>query len=970
MGSASPMRVTSPKPGSRERRDHAAARVRLTALATPPPPVRIEAENEWAWCGSRRLTLTPRVFAVLRYLVEHAGRLITKDELLRVVWRGTIVSDAAVASSIRDLRRALVDSSGSPRYIQTVHRRGFRFIGPVVLSTGPETLAPRPAPAAPLPATRAWLVGREPEMARLRVVLARALEGQRQLVFVTGETGIGKTALVEAFLDEVGGAQGLRVGRGQCVAQYGAGEPYLPVFEALGRLGRAPTTHGWMLRELADALDALAQEAPLALLLEDLHWSDSSTIELLGMLARRRDACRLLIVATYRPGDVGLTGDNPMRWVKHELQLHGYCDEIALDFWTVADVDQYLDRRFPDHSLPPELACVLHRSTEGNPLFLVNTVDDLIDQGRLGEIEGRWRLASAVEEVAAQAPETLRQLVETQVDRLSPDEQDVLVAASVAGAEFSAALTAAAGLDAGHTELRCAALARRGQFIRAAGEAQWPDGTVAGRYAFIHALYQQVLYGRVSVGARAGMHLAAGERLERAYGDRAGEIAAELAVHFERGRDLARAARYRALAGEHALRQHAYREAAEHAARGLDALATLSPSRERAERELGLQITRGAALTAIQGYGAPDVATTYARAWELCGQVGGACDALPVLRGVGRYYLLRGDLTTAHAVATRLMTAAGATDDVLCHLAAHNALGVASFYAGDFEEARAHLERGLDLFDAAHQGGGIGAGLVSTAATSAINAALALWALGYPARSAARAEQALALARGLGEPFTLSYACHLAAGLGQWRRDSAGMRALEDEALVHDTEHGFGLLSAAGLVQRGWIRAIEGAGEAVLDQMRQGVAKHREIGAAVLLPHSLGMVAEVYEMVGCPVDGLAAVTEGLMVAQRCGRHYWEAELCRLAGVLTLQGGARPRAHHGNAEAFFLRALEIARRQGARSLELRAAVSLGGLWVGQGKTGEAYGLVSAIYARFSEGYDAIDLREAKALLESL
>jgi predicted ATPase len=230
-------------------------------------------------------------------------------------------------------------------------------------------------------------VGRDAELARLRARLARALDGQRQLVFVTGEVGIGKTALVEAFLDEIGRTNGLRIGRGQCVAQYGAGEPYLPVFEALGRLGQAPATHGWMLRELAEALDALAQDTPLVLLLEDLHWSDSSTIELLGMLARRRDASRLLILGTYRPGDVAATGANPLRWVKHELQLHGYCDEIPLEFWSAAEVDQFLARRFPGHELPPELTRVLHRSTEGNPLFLVNTVLDLITQGRLREVE-------------------------------------------------------------------------------------------------------------------------------------------------------------------------------------------------------------------------------------------------------------------------------------------------------------------------------------------------------------------------------------------------------------------------------------------------------------------------------------------------------------------------------------------------------------------------------------------------------
>jgi DNA-binding winged helix-turn-helix (wHTH) protein len=200
-----------------------------------PPAVRIEAENEWAWRGARRLELTPRAFAVLRHLVEHRGRLITKDELLTTVWRDAIVSDAALASGIRDLRKALGDSSNAPRYIQTVHRRGFRFIGPV---QSPASFTSS-SPAA------STLVGREAELASLHARLGTALSGRRQLVFVTGEPGIGKTSLVEMFLAEVGEANALRIGCGQCVEQYGAGEAYLPVLEALGRLGRAPGARNW-----------------------------------------------------------------------------------------------------------------------------------------------------------------------------------------------------------------------------------------------------------------------------------------------------------------------------------------------------------------------------------------------------------------------------------------------------------------------------------------------------------------------------------------------------------------------------------------------------------------------------------------------------------------------------------------------------------------------------------------------------
>ena len=222
-------------------REHRGARHEAIANGRRPP-VRIEVENECAWRGEQRLQLMPRAFAVLRHLVDHAGRLITKEELLTRVWRDAIVSEAALTTCIRDLRKALGDSSDTPRYIETVHRRGFRFIGPIAGPTTPRfarAAARRAVEQGSSPAT-ATLVGRDAELARLHELLGRAMDRRRQLVFVTGEPGIGKTALVEAFLAGIGLMETLRIGRGQCVEQYGAGEAYLPVLEALGRLGREP----------------------------------------------------------------------------------------------------------------------------------------------------------------------------------------------------------------------------------------------------------------------------------------------------------------------------------------------------------------------------------------------------------------------------------------------------------------------------------------------------------------------------------------------------------------------------------------------------------------------------------------------------------------------------------------------------------------------------------------------------------
>ena len=967
------------------------------------PAVRIEAENEWAWCGDRRLELTPKAFAVLRHLLEHAGRLVTKDELLSTIWRDAVVSDAALASVIRDVRKALGDASHSPRYVQTVHRRGFRFIGPVARAAAPiadETTSPSDAAS--------MLVGRESELAGLHARLKRALAGERQLVFVTGEPGIGKTTLVEAFLADVGEAGVARIGHGQCVEQYGAGEAYLPILEALGRLGRAsgseallqmlkqhaPTwleqlpgllsdremaavqrraqgaTRGRMLRELAEALDALTRDAPLVLLLEDLHWSDSATIDLLGMLARRREASRLLVLGTYRPAEVAGAPAHPLRWIKHELQLHGHCDEIPLAFLSAAAVGEYICRRFPKHALPGELALVLHRNTEGNPLFLVNTVDDLIGQGQLREIEGQWQLYGPAEDIAARPPDTLWQLVERQVERLTADERTVLMAASVAGVEFSAAAVVPETIDPPRCGLACEALARRGQLLRAAGVAEWPDGTVAERYAFIHALYQQVLYQRVPVGERGSMHLRTAERLERGYGERASEIAGGLAVHFEQGKDVERATRYRRLAGEHALRQHAYREAADHARRALDMLEASPGSAQRSEQELSLEIMLGAALAATQGYAAPEAARSYARAWALCAQMGETPQLLPVLVGLGRYYLVRGEFQTAHAVATHLMAVAEATHDRALLLAAHNSLGVVSFYTGRFAAAHEHLEQGLALCESDVHGPNPSPAirLVPSGVSCAIHGALTLWMLGYPDRAVTRAREGLALARSLEHPFSVSYACHHTAGLHEWRRESQAMHELEEEALPLDTDHGFEFMLTAGIVHRGWLLFEGGQGDGGLARMQEGLARHRAIGAGALVPAFLAFTAEAYRRLGRPAEGLAAITEAL-TALPSGLHYWEAELHRLSGELQRELDVSPQGDAA-AESELLRAIEIARRQGARSLELRASTSLGRLWGEQGKLREAQALLSGIHDWFTEGFESGDLREARALLEEL
>ncbi|MBI3797531.1 MAG: AAA family ATPase [Deltaproteobacteria bacterium] len=571
-------------------------------------PFRLDPGNARLWHGSQVIRLRPKSFAVLRYLLERPGQLVTKEELLNAVWPKTYVSDALVKDSILEIRRALGDDARAPRFVETVHRRGYRFLPavttPLVTSNQLSVVSEKSERRFDSQlATGNWqlttpLIGRDTELALLRGWLDKALNGERQLVFVTGEPGIGKTTIVEAFLAQLGASpfsfpqpQFLApntqhptpspwIGRGQCVEHYGAGEAYMPVLEALGRLCRAPegehlldvlrqyaptwlvqlpallkaedferlqhkvqgATRERMLREMAEAVETFTAERPLILCLEDLHWSDVSTLELLAVLARRHESARLLVLGTYRPVEM-LGPGHPLRAVKQELQLHQQCEELRLGLLTEPHVAEYVLARFAvgahDRGSLHRLARAIHQRTEGNPLFMVNVVDYMSAQGVLDE-ENETQPAVQIE-----VPASIQQLIEKQLDRLSPEEQWMLEVASVAGADFSAAAVAAGTkMTTGDVEACCTRLVRREQFLRTHGVSEWPDGTVATRYHFLHALYQEVLYERIPAGQRVSLHHWIGERVEQAYGDQVRAIAAELAVHFEQGREYRKAISY------------------------------------------------------------------------------------------------------------------------------------------------------------------------------------------------------------------------------------------------------------------------------------------------------------------------------------------------------------------------------------------------------------------------------------------
>lgn len=557
-------------------------------------PFRFDESNECLWRGSEAIPLRPKPFAVLKYLINHPNVLVTKQQLLLDVWPQTFVSDSVLKDCIRQLRQALDDDAKSPQFIKTSHRRGYRFIAPVV-----ET-AQHP-PRLPTPTT---ILGRDQALNQLQDWLDHALAGKTQIVFVTGEPGIGKTTVVEAFLKGIG--SNVCILRGQCLEQYGSGEAYLPILDALSRLADehnahtiqtlrnyAPTwilqipqlasvterearpTRESMLREIAEALETIAATTPVVLLLEDLHWSDYSTLDLVSYLARRQRHARLMLIGTYRPVEL-IVSEHPLRGVKQELQLHQLCHELPLAYLTLETVREFLDLTCPQHDFPAALVNMIHERTEGNPLFIVNVIEYLMTEKIIVEQEHGWTLRVDLSEVELGVPENIRAMVEKHVERLDPAEQRILEGASVVGMDCSA-IAIAAGLDEDivRVEEICDGLARKHHFLWPAYLAELPDGTITPRYRFIHALYLDVLYQRVAATRRRQIHGRIGERGETIYGERVGEIAAELAVHFEQSQDFVRAVKYLLLAAENATRRSADHEAAALSKHGLDLLKLL-----------------------------------------------------------------------------------------------------------------------------------------------------------------------------------------------------------------------------------------------------------------------------------------------------------------------------------------------------------------------------------------------------------
>ena len=874
------------------------------------------------------------------------------------------------------------------------------------------------------------LIGREHEVHLLLDRWEQAKTGAGQVVLLSGEPGIGKSRLVH-FMKEQGTAEGATHIEFRC-SPFSQNTAFAPVIEHLQRLlqferedspavklGKLQHTLGQYRFPQADTPPLIAallslpspaesppltfspqkqkqrtEEALVAWLMEeaerqavvtvweDLHWADPSTLELLSLLLDQVPTSRLFVVLTARPEFQSLWSNR------------GYLMTLTLNRLPRMQAELMVQQVTGDKAVPAEVLQQIVAKTDGVPLFVEELTKMVIESGLYVGAQHAASLPLAI-------PSTLQDSLMARLDRLGPAKEIAQLGATI-GREFRYELLhAVSPLDE--------ATLQHGLKQLVEAELVYQRGLAPqAHYFFKHALIQDTAYQSLLKSTRQQYHRQIAQVLEEQFTEAKDSQPELLAHHYTEAGLIAQAIPYWQQAGERATQHSAYVEAISHLTKGLEVLKALPVTSERVQQELTLQITLGMALRAAKGWAAPEVEQTYSRARELCQQVGSTPQLFSALWGLWTFYNVRAELQTACELGAQCLHLAQSIQDPALLLGAHTALGDSLLWRGEFSSSQAHLEEWITLYDsqqshpdAALYGfdlGGLYRGY----------AAWVWWVLGYPDHALERIREALTLTREKTDPQSLAWTWLALAFAYQLRREGQLAQERVEAAVALAREQGFPLILAQGMVVQGWVLTQQGQVEEGITHMRRGLAAWQATGTRLGRPYHLAYLAEACGRIDQPKEGLGILAEALTIIRNNGEGAYEAELYRLKGTLTLQSQTSPkqvsdksqtsprqvenksRASQGQAEdkseiadprpltpdpqaeaeACFLKAIEIAQRQQAKSLELRAVMSLARLWQQQGKQAEAHQMLSEIYNWFTEGFDTKDLQEAKALLDEL
>ena len=901
----------------------------------------LDEANAWLLRNGKAVALAPTPFNLLCALARQPGALLTKNALLDAVWGHRFVSESVLKTAISDLRTALGDTPREPRFIETVSRRGYRFIA--VPAAAPP--APPLAATAPTAGPRPSFIGRADAIAGLQQAWDQACSGQRTVVWVAGEPGIGKTTLIEHF---VAGLGGIACARGQCVERYGTGEPYLPVLEALAELCRgdrtlpallrtvAPTwllQLPWlstteerdalrrelagvgpdrMLREMGELLDRYTGERPLLLVTEDLHWSDRATLQLIDYVARRRGRARLMWLSSFRLAEV-IALDHPLNPLRHELRLHRLCQEVVLDPFSETEVADYIAQRSAPLARDEAFVRALHARTDGVPLFVSSVITEVME---------RTADEAAVDaQLAAMAvPENLAAIIDHYIARLGNEPRALLSAAAVCGVEFRIDTVAlAVERDAASVAHACEELVREHVWLSAPRAAEGGE-TAEPPYAFRHGLFRQVLYDRTAPSARTHLHRKVGEALERERSAGVPAAAAELAMHFDRGRQPMTALRYYAEAAEAALLHFSPASCTNFTERASALLQQVPAGEERNALEIVLATLHGVAAFQSLGVG-NETRNAFERAYTLLQGMPGHAMRGRLLHGFGYVLSLRGEYAQALAVAQHAQALASGSNDPALMLAACIVHGEVHQLQGRPQAALAWIERGLAT-----------AGLLDIAAKEIFVAdpqvtllgmlAIELVHRGLVEQARAHVQRSHERARALLQPMTRLVATWQAALFEVRLGNAERVAALADEmqALVDEFSLAQGRTACRWF--RGWAQALNGVPLEGHRLIREAFEVNTRLGMRSGASEVLGYAAQALLLAGDLDAAQAQLQEALQVADELAERVYLPQLWLLEAAI-----ARAQGQAGAGAASVRRAIEEARAQEAPWLELLALVDL-------------------------------------------
>nr|WP_283255994.1 AAA family ATPase [Dyella humicola] len=926
------------------------------------------------------VALAPTPFTLLCVLASQPGALLTKDALLDTVWGHRFVSDSVLKTAVSDLRTALGDSAQQPRYIETVPRRGYRFIAPLLPATAtlpaPVTIsAADERPSAPF-------IGRAGALARLQRAWALACDGRRALVWIAGEPGIGKTTLIEQFAASL---DGVACARGHCVEHYGTGEPYLPVLEALAGLCRgdaalpallravAPTwllQLPWlstseerdalrrelvgvgperMLREMGELLDRYTDQRPLLLVTEDLHWSDRATIQLIDYVARRRGHTRLMWLATFRVTEV-VALDHPLNSLRHELRLQRLCEEVVLDPFSETEVADYVAQRSGSLARDEAFVRALHERTDGVPLFVSSVISEVMDRSNdEATIEAR------LTDVAV--PENLAAIIDHYIAKLGQEQRALLSAAAVCGVEFRAeTVSLTLERDIASVAHACEELVREQMWLKPSRAVEG-DEAIDLPYAFRHALFRQVLYDRTPSSVRTRLHHQVGVALEYERSAGVPVAATELAMHFDRGRQPMTALRYYADAAEAALLNFSPAACIGFTERALVVLQLAQEGPERDTLEITLNTLQGVAAFHSLGVGSK-ARNAFERAYTMLANAPEHPMRGRLLHGFGYLLSLHGDYAQALAVAERAETLSSGADDPTLMLAACIVHSEVHHLQGQSHAARSWIARGLvyaESLDFAAKEIFVADPQVTLFGTLAIE----LVRCGLVRQARAQVQIAQARAGELRQPMTRLVANWLEALLEVRLGNAERVATLADEmqALVDEFSLGQGRTACQWF--RGWADAWQGDPRGGYRRIREAYEENARFGMCSGASEVLGYAAQALMLAGDIDAAQAELTTALQVAQELAERVYLPQLLLLEAAIAW---ARGQADAGAVSA--RHAIEEARIQDASWFELLALVEL---CEHHAATLEERGALRTLVGRLPEAADTALVGRARSLL---